>query len=66
VNDGSLSNGEGAWVVIVNDGPTGNSAEFAETVFRRNTQELRTPNHATVALQDNCNLLMVLASPAGF
>jgi hypothetical protein len=38
MNYGSLSNGESGWVVIVNHGATGNSAEFAETVFRRNTQ----------------------------
>jgi hypothetical protein len=40
------------WGVIVNVSPTGNSAEFAETVFRRNTQGLRTRNHATAALKD--------------
>jgi hypothetical protein len=52
MNYGSLSNGEVAWVVIVNDGATGSSAEFAETVFRRNTQGLRTRNHATAALKN--------------
>jgi hypothetical protein len=47
MNYGSLSHGEGAWVVIVNRGATGNLAELAETAF--STQ------YARIANSEPCN-----------